>query len=135
MLKFTNIQVARVANGWIVLSDGARSAGGNADDAIVVTEDENLGGAIAAALVAGKLKAADAPAAQEKAVPLVGSISGMAAGISGLATNSAHTDSVNAAQYVNQYLERKAAAMNCAHDNNALSKIWLAQAAQRVEKF
>ena len=58
MLKFTNIQVARVANGWIVLSDGVRHTGGSPDDAIVVKEGEDLGGAIAAALVAGKLSAA-----------------------------------------------------------------------------
>lgn len=66
MLKFTNIQVARVANGWIVLSDGVKRSGGTPDDAIVVKEGEDLGGAIAAALVSGKLKAADQP---EEKVP------------------------------------------------------------------
>lgn len=128
MLKFTNIQVARVANGWIVLSDGARSAGGNADDAIVVTENEDLGGAIAAALVAGKLKAADAPAAQEKN-PVGGSMSGMAAGMSGLVDNGPHMDRTELEYYI------KRQAMNSVHDNNALRISSLAQAAQRVEKF
>ena len=129
MLKFTNIQVARVANGWIVLSDGARSAGGNADDAIVVTENEDLGGAIAAALVAGKLKAADAP--DEKKNPVGGSMSGMAAGISGLANSTSYSGRTE----LEHYLEKQAAAMNSVRDNNALSLSSLAQAAQRVEKF
>ena len=56
MIKFTNIQIGRVSNGWIVIGGPKPGAAANPDDTMLVKEDEDLAGAIAAALVAGKMQ-------------------------------------------------------------------------------
>lgn len=64
MIKFTNIQIGRVSNGWIVIGSPKPGTAAAPEDTVLVQDDEDLAGAIAAALVAGKFKAADSPATE-----------------------------------------------------------------------
>ena len=127
MMKFTTIQVARVANGWIVLSGSAQSFGGTGDDAIVVGEGEDLGGAIAAALVAGKLKAADVLA--QKIAP-------QSAYSYGAMNSVAHAKGLGVAIDADHFAERMAQHQDFLRrqlEDHEQAK--LAQAAQSVKNF
>jgi hypothetical protein len=85
MIKFTNIQIGRVSNGWVVMGS---PGGGSRDEAMVVKDEEDLAGAIAAALVAEKFKVADAGASPNITAPSIFT-SGLLGATNSVATNTA----------------------------------------------